>query len=471
MFALPIKNFSQTLITPESKCHAMAPIINSYNPDGVDEETLTGTGRGGILSGGYLRDDPLAAYLGDDERPVFVRSNSKKGVVRSAVEGESTERITPGEGYRAFAVATDVRLLFVIGDTDDGGDRSVSVPLSDVEVVEHSDGVLASEFVVTTAADVQWYFPSREGLDDIVEYLDAASLAWMRIERRLGNARANVTEATDCLESRTYDDAMVALDTAEEELAAAREAESELSEDGIRPVRTRIEQIREHVTERRVRTLESRAAHTIDRAESHWRNGEYDDAYHAFNDAHDDYVDALAAGDHNVESSVKLREKIARVERNISALERAPVERAENARSRAYDADDLAERADRLAYALDCYRTALEIDWGRSTKRFENDTDEIRDRIDAVARDLVETRRRLAAQHVKKGDQSRDLGQTDQAVSHYRTARDALEETVAPARELVPDTHDAVTDHLEAVEERLDRLDAADDQTPIPSGS
>jgi len=447
----------------------MAPIINPDNIEGVDDETLGGMGRGGILSDGYLREAPLGSYLEDGERPVLVRSNGKKGVFRSEVGSDETERIAPGEGYRAFALATDARLRFVVGDTD-GGDRAIDLSLADVEVVEHSDGVLASEFVVTTAANVEWHFPSRSGLGPMVEYLDAASLSWIAIEERLDDARTAVAEADRLTRSRWYDDALAAVRDAMAETDAARRSERELCADGVVAAADRIERVEARIEDARRSALEGRAARTIDRAEGWWRDGEYEAAHAAYGRAHDDYEEALATTDDEAVAE-RLRAKRDRVERNVAALERAPVESAEEARGRAHETDDLRERGDRLEFALDRYRTALELDWGRSDRRFEGDTEAIRDAIDAVAGTLVETRRRYAADRVRAGDDHRADGRTAQAAACYRDAYDALGETVPTARELVPEALDALTDHRDAVERRLRALDSTDDQTPIPSGS
>jgi len=452
----------------------MAPIISGDNIEGVDEATLGGTGRGGILSDSYLREAPLSSYLNEGERPVMVRSNGKKGVLRSDVGVDETERIAPGEGYRAFALATDARLLFVVGDTDDG-DRSVDVSLADVEVVEHSDGVLAGEFVVTTAADVEWYFPSRSGLEPMVEYLDAASLSWIAIEERLDDARAAIADAARLTRARWYDDALSAVRDAMAETDAARRSERELCAGGVTVATERIERAEARIDEVRRSVLEGRAAREIDRAETRWREGEYANAHDAYGRAHDDYEEALttvsANGSTDGTVTGRLRTKLDRVERNVAALEQAPVDSAEEARERARETDDLRERGDRLDFALDRYRTALELDWGRSNRRFEGDTTAIRDAIDAVARDLVETRRRYATRRVRAGDGHREEGRMARAESCYRDAYDALGETVPPARELVPDALDALTAHRDAVADRLRRLDTTDDQTPIPSGS
>jgi hypothetical protein len=443
----------------------MAPIISSHNPGGVDESTLSGTGRGGLLSDGYLRDGPLASHLLDDETPVFVRSNGSRGVAYEHVDRGDGDTVRPGDGYRAFAVATDSRLLFVVGDTADG-DHAASVPLADIELVEASSGLLAGELVVTTTADVRWQFPCRDGLDEFASYLEAASMAWMRVERRLDAARSAVVEAAGHLEAQRYDAATDAIRDGMTETDAARRHERELSADGVDAVGHRIERIEDRTADVRVRTLEGRATHSLDIAESRWRDGEYDAAHDAFGDAHDDYAEALSVCD-DAERASTLRDRLDRVERNVAALERAPIERAQTARERAAERDDLADRADDLAYALECYRTALALDWGRSAKRFAGDTDETRAEVDAVATELVEARRRLAAEYVRRGDDHAEAGQPRKARERYRDARDALEATLEPARELVPAAAADLRDHLDTVHTRLDGVDPSDDQTPV----
>jgi tetratricopeptide (TPR) repeat protein len=439
----------------------MAPIISDYNPDEVDESTLAGTGRGGMLSSGYLRDDPIEAHLEPGERPVLIRSNEKKGISYRHLQTGDERRIVPGEGYRAFAVLTDTRLLFLVGDTRDrgDGDHAVAMSLADVEVVERSSGLLASELIVTTAGDVRWTFPCRGDLSAVADYLDAASLTWMDVERRLDEARDAVVAATEAHDDHEYDEAFEHVRAAMAATDATRRAERELAAGGVAAIDARIERMEDRIADVRIRTLESRATHEMDVAEEHWRAGEYGDAHDAFTAAHDDFAEALAASDEDFEGSRRLRERLARVERNLAALERAPVERADDCCERAAETDELAERGDLLQRALESYRAALELDWGRSAKRFETDTSEVRERVDAVARDLVEVRRRYASGQVRRGDEFADVGEPAQAVGCYREAIDALSATVDPARELVPEAAEAVTDHREAIEERLAALD------------
>jgi hypothetical protein len=231
----------------------MSAVINSYNPGGVNEAVLGKTGRGGILSDGYLSDDPLESYVGDGEVPVFLRSNAKKGVSYERLASDDSGRIRPGDGYRAFLLVTDTRLLFVIGDNREGanGDCSVVVPLADIQLVEASDGLLVSEVVVTTLTDVRWRFPCTEEVSDLLSYLEVATEAWKRLENHLDDARTHLLDASGYRENHEYDAAMAALDAAADDVAGARRREEEFVETGLTAMQSRIERTQKRAEEAR----------------------------------------------------------------------------------------------------------------------------------------------------------------------------------------------------------------------------
>lgn len=437
----------------------MPTVIRTYNTEGIDEAVLEGTGSGGILSSGYLRERPLSSYLDESERAIFARSNAKRGVTRRHVDGDSERRFTPGEDYRAFVMVTDARLLFVVGDNDGDGDWSVAIDLADVEIVEHSEGLLASELALTTRSDAVWQFGCREDLSDLAAYADAASIAWLRVESHLADARELVVDAGGQREAREYDAALGTLAAATEGTAAARREERGFAADGVAAMATRIERAEARVREAKIETLRGRAVHRIDRAEELWRDDAYEAAYGQFLGAHEDYVAVLETADLDFGGSASVRKKMARVERNLAALERAPVERAEQAHDRARDAGQPMDRATHLERALERYRRALELDWGSEDRRFAGDTADLRGTVDAVATDLVETRRRVATRRVAAGDDHRAAHRRDEARTAYREARDVLDETVATARELVPDAVDTLVEHRDAVDRRLDSLE------------
>ncbi|MFB6087727.1 MAG: hypothetical protein ABEJ85_04335 [Haloarculaceae archaeon] len=437
----------------------------------MSEDVLSGTGKGGILSDGYLEERPLESYLGEEEIPVFVCKNAKHGVERHHEDRDDSERIRPGDGYRAFALATDSRLLFVIGDSDTtDGDRTISIPLADVELVDHSSGVLAGELVVVTSADVRWSFACRGNVADVVEYLEAASMAWMNVESRLDDARKHLVDATQRLESKAYGDAMDAVRDAMAATDAARRREREFCEGGVHAMSDRIEKTKQRIRDVRLDVLRGRATHHIDAGERHWRAERYDEAYEAYSDAHDDYLEILSVREPTFEESEGLRDRLARVERNMTYLEQAPIDRAERAHERAADAETPAERAEALERALDQYRSALALDWGRDLKRFECDTDEIRERVDALAREVIDARQTEAARHVEAANDHYDAGRYADARERYLDGREALRAMLDVARELVPDAADDVTDRIDAIEDRIEVIDGRlDGESDAPS--
>ena len=66
----------------------------------------------------------------------------------------------------------------------------------------------------------------------------------------------------------------------------------------------------------------------------------------------------------------------------------------------------------------------------------------------------------MATRRVAAGDDHRTADRPDEAQAAYRDARDVLDETVATARELVPDAVDTLVEHRDAVDRRLDSLES-----------
>jgi hypothetical protein len=451
----------------------MSTVIESYNPNGVNEAVLRGTGPGGLLGDGFLHDDPLASYVGSAEEPVFVRSNEKKGVFYDGVQSDDEGHIRPGDGYRAFMLVTDARVTFVIGDTADrdDGDTSIVVPLADIQLIDASEGLLASEVVLMTLADVRWRFPCSNDVGELRSYLEVATGAWKRLESHLDEAREQLLAAGRHREAGEYDAAMTGLDTASDAVAAARQQETAFVETGVAAMRSRIERTENRLGEARLETLQGRATHNLDRAERLWRADEYAAAHDAFRAARSAYVAALGNARTAVDEPEALRQRLSGVQRNLAALERAPVERADRARNSAARADDAAERATLLDRALERYRLALELDWGRDEKRFGGDTDELRDRIDTVATDLVDARRRLADTRITDGDRHREAGRADRAVDRYQKARHQLASALATARELVPEAADPIAAERDELADRLQTIEAEGEDVDLEPAS
>jgi superfamily II DNA or RNA helicase len=75
-----------------------------------DEDLLTGVGKAGFLSKGYLHERPLEAYLGDGEDPKFVLASNQQ-------PPEHSDRSIPDlDGYQTITAVTPTRIVCVVGN-------------------------------------------------------------------------------------------------------------------------------------------------------------------------------------------------------------------------------------------------------------------------------------------------------------------------------------------------------------------
>lgn len=94
----------------------------------IDKDLLHKQGEGGIVSTGYLHDEPLLGYLESKEALEYLFDNRKKGIT---VTRESEDRvITPDSNYRTILAVTSRRVLCVVGRQD--GDTVIDIPLEDI---------------------------------------------------------------------------------------------------------------------------------------------------------------------------------------------------------------------------------------------------------------------------------------------------------------------------------------------------
>ncbi len=90
--------------------------------------------------------------------------------------------------------------------------------------------------------------------------------------------------------------------------------------------------------------------------------------------------------------------------RGIAELLSAPVDAAQVAASAARATTDPAARATHWDDALDRYRTAYELDWGRD-RRFDGDRASLRQALADIAVELVDTHREAGRQKRREGSE------------------------------------------------------------------
>jgi len=436
----------------------MGDIINLDNFDGELPDALTETGAGGLLSSGYLRDAPAAAALDDRERPRFVLTSAKRGL--EIERGDETEAVQPSRGYRMVGVATDKRLLVLVGDGD--GDRRFTLPYAEIEQVDGETGLSHGRCTIRRGNGTVWHvYCGKQGLLELTAYLSHATQAWVHVENILDEATRTLVTATERRDRGEYDAALTAVETAAERLDEAGETAADFgATDGASALERRVRTVRKRHAEILTDVRRSRARRAADAAETHWRDGAFEAAYEAYEDARTEYDAILAAPAELLAEADAIRAERERLDSVLDALSQSPLRLAVEADNAAIGADDPAEAAAHWTDALEAYRAVLELDWGADERRFAGDPEKVRDRLSAVAQNLVAARRTVATDAMEAGDWYADAGRPEVALEDYESAKEAFESALDAARDCYPDAVDHLEVELDAVEYRIERARA-----------
>jgi|AntDeeMinimDraft_5_1070356.scaffolds.fasta_scaffold00370_7 hypothetical protein len=444
----------------------MGQVIEVDNHGGGTHPLLTETGTGGLFSAGYLRDRPAESYLEDDETPVFLLANGKRGVEIDREDG--TEQLTAGSGYRTIAVLTDRRLVILVGDSDAAsvdGDQCLTVRLVDVDGVDAETGRREGRLSVTrTSGGTLTLYAGADGLDAAAAYLTASSQAWIHVENTLDDVQRSLVAATGHFDAGEYDAALEAAQEAYHGLNEPRRAANRFDGEWTAAALTaRVDQVQRRCASMLAEARLGRARRFSDDAESHWRDDEFEAAHDAFDDAREELETVLTYDSAAVSDRDAVHEEHDRIERVTAELSAAPLRRAVEADRAATDADDPADAADHWDDALEAYCTVLELDWGADERRFEGDPDQLRDRLGEVVERLVSARRTAASKAKRAGDWYVGAEQYEVAVEEFEVAREQYDLALAVARERYAGATDHLTVEREAVESRLERATALRD--------
>lgn len=169
----------------------------------IDRKLLTETGAGGYFGSGYLAERPAISYLDDDEQLQFLLDNDNKGLQIAELETpeettslEVTREHTKSQdsAYRAFALVTSQRILFLLGAAN--GDNVVEVPLEKVLHTEGESGILKNKFVVKDDAKRYVFQTKKDTVTDAAAYV-SDRVASLRAQQRTvpndGNAEPDGT--------------------------------------------------------------------------------------------------------------------------------------------------------------------------------------------------------------------------------------------------------------------------------------
>jgi tetratricopeptide (TPR) repeat protein len=443
----------------------MGRIINVDNQEGKSTSVLTQTGKGGLLSSGYLRDDPASAYLGE-ETPVFVLTNQKRGV--EIVREQGREQVTPGSGYRTIAVVTDRRLLVLVGDSSHenvDGDQRLSIPLPKIQSVGVESARRGGTLTVDrSGGSTVAIHTAGSGLDEVAAYLETAATAWRHVETTIDGVTRALVTALDRRDSGEYDDALDGAQAAIDQLEDARRTAGEFTDEW--PGTAMLDRVQG--VDRRCKNTEAtvrvgRARQFADRGERRWRQEDFEGAHDAYDRAMAEYDAARTLPASAVEDADRVEAEARRLEGTIERLEAAPLQAAIEADRAAEDADDPVATADHLETAIDLYQRAVAVDEDADGRRFDGDPRDIERRLTDVVEDVTAERRKAGTDAKQAGEWYIGTEQYDLAVEEFETAREQFQRAIEVATDHYPDAVDHLEADLAAVEESLERAEAERD--------
>lgn len=421
----------------------------------VGDELLSKTGGGGLFSDGYLAEKPIESYLDADEQPRVVFATDGSGVVCDRPDGQTTYE--PASNYRTLVAATSHRVVLVVGGADDGSDHFREITLTRIDHVEAASGFRESTVRLWVGDDVWELSVATTDPEAVETYLSTASQRRIRFERLLGEAEDAIVAAADACSAGRLQVAEAALERADSVLAEARDSLDSFPAD-VPEMDDRFDAYRERYRTEAQRLFLKRAEQARANARDQWRAGDYEAAADAYQQAREVCETVLERRQLSPKAARRIRDVLTSIERDRGRLAVAPI-RTAAAFERAAAASALpGEAAARWESAYDRYRQVLELDWGADDDRFVGDADRVRERLAAIAAELLAARSRAAEQHRRAAIRLTTVESPVAAMDASVDARDHLQTAIETARELDPAAVPSLREQLKAVERRVEVL-------------
>lgn len=428
----------------------MGNVTDLSTDEGEDPPVLTATEAGGLLGGKLLHEDPLIEHLSEDEQAEYVLRNKKKGVLIEREHG--TERVEPHRSYQALCVATDVRLLVVVGQTPK--DTTETIHFADVVSVSVEDGIFGGEIAVVTADDERYVFPCRGDLEPVGTYVDEATQAWARAYTLLDTADERLAEASDLNEDADFEAAIEAVDAARASLADARDRLAAFGAGAGAAFEGTAEDLEARIERRRRAVHAAHGEHAHEAAREHWERREYDDAYDTYAEAEAALERAMA-----ISEDAAVAERLERLREEWNNLAVAPLAYAEAMADEARETDRPGTAAQCWEVAMERYRDVYALDWGREERRFDVEPEGVRERVVQTLESAVECRIDAARQAREEAADLRADGNSVAARDRLETALAGLERAIDLVDELRREDDEELLDERATIEAALTDLD------------
>lgn len=416
--------------------------------DGQDHDILQTTEADGLFGGTYLDGQPLGQYLDEDEQPKYVLRNKKSGVT---IDGERS--LEPDSEFQAFALVTDLRIIFVVGKQ--GGDDSLTLRLPDIVEVSTESGLRKSTLSIETLTDEVWLFPCSGDPAAVRQYLEEAAQIWANAARLLDDLEKALGVTEQELGADNPNAAREHLDGARETIETAVHRITEVGPAARTQISDRADELRDWLTDVERELAGADGAHAHSRAHSHWQHDDYEAAAASYDQAIEAYQQALDIdGSAPTTESLQSRLRGAAAEREL--LRVGPIVDADSSRRRAMALADPEDAAGEWERALDLYHDLLGLDWGESDSEFVADRELIREQTTEIADDAISDHYEAGRQWLRSGDKLAVQGRDKQATQVYERAAEQFEQARRLASEVRPDWLDSAEDGIAATDARLD---------------
>ena len=415
-----------------------------------EHDILHRTESDGLFGGKFLSGEPLESYLEGDETAKFALRTKKSGLT---IEGESERSFDPDSNYQLLALVTDLRLVFVAGQS--GGDRSRELPLTEVVETAVDSGLRTSTLTIETLSNETWSVSSRGDLSAIATYIEEAAQIWANAGRLLDDLEDALGVAQDHLTNGAYTATREELDGAAETIETAERRIAEVGEAARAQIAERGDELREWLIDIRRELTAQEAAQAHARAQNHWQEGEYEAAATAYEQTLDSYGKALEI-DGSVPSTELLQSRLQAAAAERELLRIGPIVDADTSRRRAGALADPEDAADEWETALERYRELLGLEWGASEQEFVADHDLIREQTAEIADDAIGDHHEAGRRWLHSGDKLAVQDRERQAEQVYKRARHQFEQAHQLASEVRPQRVSEIETAFEAADRRLD---------------
>lgn len=365
---------------------------------------------------------PVSSYLEDNESEEYRLVDRGGGVERTSA-GSTTKLATGGDGGSVLCV-TNGRVLFVVGNGErQGTDAIVSLPYPEIDEVTVKDGLLRTNFTVSTVADETFSISPDEGeLEPAGEYIREVVYDWERT--------VDLLEKAEYLADRSADEKRSGQSSV---LGKRTESALKRASDSFAKVRGRpIERIEDRRQQLKDLWLDSYVSHAEDcwkRAEDARDAGDLDLAITELEGSLDAFDRAeTIADDHGFGNVDHIRDRIDELSTVLDTVRTRPAKQAGESIETATTVSDPGEQLAAWRTARDAYETILASEWASLDLEVEDEEAAVRYQltwIEASLRDRLQDR---AAALSMAAQTDHEAGDDESARAQYKQARAHLHE-------------------------------------------